>query len=204
MHALTSIYDRWRAKVHSILSEANPEGSAVSHLPLPSSSFRSQQPQQAMSYEELAALHSEDPDVVTSIPSRVSEPQGPHKESSSSVTRSIPKGIPKADYQHNSVDENHSTARNSGLAQDLTGMPTDGFLNFVGEDEDNLALQKQREEEEQKAEETAQGHSDIFLLFLFTSVLSVILCRTLLLRRKAGMQISRQANATSSWVCIAR
>ncbi len=81
MHTLTNLYDRWRARLHSILSEAQPK--ALKH-PLPSSSgLRSQQSFQRMVPGITAS--SGDADAVVTIPSEVP----------TSIPNSIPKGIPK-------------------------------------------------------------------------------------------------------------
>ena len=151
-----------------------------------------------MSYAELSALHSEYPDDVITIPNSGSQSHGPHQESASSVSRSIPKGIPKGDLEDMSTGKDHSVAGNAGLAQELVGTSTEGLLNLVSEDEDTLALQKQREEEEQKAEEEVQGRFQGDLFLCFTSVSSVTFCCLVLLHNC----ISRQQHDISSWVCI--
>lgn len=66
---------------------------------------------------------------------------------SATVSKVIPKGIPM-----------FGLAGNGELVESWMQQETaaEGFLKFVGEDEDNLALQKERQEEKQKAE-SAQG-----------------------------------------------
>lgn len=70
---------------------------------------------------------------------------------SASGPKLIPKGIPKAVMLPGLAGNAESVE-----SQRQQERATEGFLKFVGEDEDNLALQKERQEEKQKAE-LAQG-----------------------------------------------
>lgn len=128
MHTLTSVYDRWRTKLLSVMAEANPRVSASSQHPFPSSSIRTQQ--------------------------KLSSASPATQNQDFEIPRLIPTSIPKAD----ALFESRSVAGNaellpSGMRQESV---VQGFMNLVTEDDDNLELQRQREEEEQKIEE-AQG-----------------------------------------------
>lgn len=157
-HTLAHIYDRWRQRVKSIISEARPQRSAVSESTLPSSSLRSR--------THASGTGADFGDLNL-----------------------IPKGLPKsAVYEVESDSGNALLAGNSAMSaaearlQDVAakqqalgleafqgadsggnlfhaGGSSEGFLNLVGEDEDNLATQQQIEEEELKAatEEAAPG-----------------------------------------------
>ena len=65
------------------------------------------------------------------------------------VPKLIPKGIPKAVILPG-LAGNAELAK-SGMQQETAA---EGFLKLLGEDEDNLALQKEKDVEQQKAEMT--------------------------------------------------
>ena len=71
MHTLTSIYDRWRSKLLSVMAEANPRVSASNQPPFPSSSIRTQQ------------------NLTAASPVL--------RDNTSTIPRSMPRGIPTAD-----------------------------------------------------------------------------------------------------------
>ena len=148
MHALTSVYDRWRAKVHSMLSEANPDGPAAPHQALASASFRTQNPS-AIAYTEMSALRDRDADIIMNVlgsnSTRTSSDL--QKGSSASALTAIPKGIPRPEAWADTENEDIGSARPLQQTEEEEAKSA-GFLKFVGEDEDNLALQKQREEED--------------------------------------------------------
>lgn len=132
MHALTSIYDRWRIKLQSVMAEASPAVSASQQHSFPSSFFSSQQNITATSGDT-----SEDANAASSKTETTTSANG---------LKTIPKGLPKA--LAGKADLVQSQMQQEAAAE--------GFLKFLGEDEDNLALQKEKEEEEKKAE-AAQG-----------------------------------------------
>ena len=133
MHALTSIYDRWRIKLQSVMAEASPAVSASQQHSFPSSYFRSQQNITATSGD-----NSEDANAASS--------KTETSTTSASGLKTIPKGLPKALAGEAELVQ-------SQMQQEAAA---EGFLKLLGEDEDNLALQKEKEEEEKKAE-VAQG-----------------------------------------------
>ena len=145
MHALTSIYDRWRTKLRSVMAEASPRVAASHQHPFPSSSFRTQQDPTGT------------PDAHLNNLGRVNSATS--ATSSATVAGSIPKGIPRGIPKGiPGAAALPGLAGNAELADSQMQQATavEGFLNFVGEDEDELALRKEREEEKQTAE-GAQG-----------------------------------------------
>lgn len=129
MHTLTSVYDRWRTKLLSVMAEANPRVSASSQHPYPSSSIRTQQK------------------LSTAAPALHDEPL--------KIPKLIPNSIPKAD----ALFESHTMAGNAELLPSAMQQESavEGFMNLVTEDDDNLELQRQRREEEEQKIEDAQG-----------------------------------------------
>ena len=132
MHALTSIYDRWRIKLHSVMAEASPTVSASHQHLFTSSSFRTQQNLMATP-GELSTV-SEGANAASSKT---------HNATSATVPKVIPKGIPKAVILPGLAGDVEPEREQEAAAE--------GFLKLIGEDEDNLALQKEKEEEKQKA-----------------------------------------------------
>lgn len=140
MHALTSIYDRWRNKLRSVMAEASPRVAASHQHSFPSSSLRTQQDPTAT------------PDA---LPNSFGRADSSSATASATNPRSIPKGIPKGIPGAAALP---GLAGNAELADTQMQQATavEGFLEFLGEDEDELALRKEREEEKLTAEE-AQG-----------------------------------------------
>ena len=184
MHTLTDLYDRWRARLHSIMSEFKPKSTAVSKHPFPSSSFRSQQMTQKMNPQDETIS---DAHLGMTI--------------SNAIPKSIPKGIPKrapnhADLQTSSsllTDVNDMSAdeiiQDVAAEQQALGFDTfqepssddyedlesaqgfvggslarretapQGFLKVKDEDDDNLAMQREFEAEEKEADDEDIGES---------------------------------------------
>ncbi len=184
MHTLTDLYDRWRVRLHSIMSESKPKSAAASKHPFPSSSFRSQQITQKMVPQDEAIS---DADLVMTIPNAI--PKG------------IPKGIPKKAPNHagvqasssmltevndRSADENFQDVaaeqqalgfetfqdpssddyEDLYLAQGFVGgslgqreAAPEGFLKVIDEDDDNLAMQREIEAKEEEAADEDKGES---------------------------------------------
>ncbi|DBA79457.1 TPA: hypothetical protein ACH3X2_007729 [Trebouxia sp. C0005] len=183
MHTLTDLYDRWRARLHSIMSESKPKSAAASKHPFPSSSFRSQQITQKMAPQDEALSHA---DLGVPIPNAI--PKG------------IPKGVPKkaphhsvveasssmlTDMNDRSADENIEdvAAEQQALgfnafqdpssddymdlesAQGFVGgnlaqqeAAPQGFLKVIDEDDDNLAMLREiKAKEEEAADEDTRG-----------------------------------------------
>lgn len=140
MHALTSIYDRWRTKLRSVMAEASPRVAASHQHPFPSSSFRNQQDTTA----KLDAPHS-----------TLGRVHSASATTSATVAGSIPKGIPRGIPRAAALP---GLAGNADLADSQMHQATaaEGFLKFVGEDDDELALQEEKKQEKQTAED-AQG-----------------------------------------------
>ena len=184
MHTLTDLYDRWRVRLHSIMSESKPKSAAASKHPFPSSSFRSQQITQKMAPQDEAIS---DADLGMTIPNAI--PKG------------IPKGIPKKAPNHPDVEASSSmlTDVNDRSAEEIiqdvaaeqqaSGFETfqdpssddyedlesaqgfvggslaqgeaapEGFLKVIDEDDDNLAMQREIEAKEEEAADEDIGES---------------------------------------------
>ncbi len=184
MHTLTDLYDRWRARLHSIMSESKPKSAAASKHPFPSSSFRSQQMTQKMAPQDVT---TSDADLGMTIPN--------------AIPKSIPKGIPKRVPNYADVEASSSmlakdndmsadeiiqdvTAEQQALGFDTFQDPSSddyedlesaqgfvggslaqretapqGFLKVRDEDDDNLAMQRELEAEEEEAADEDIGES---------------------------------------------
>lgn len=185
MHTLTDLYDRWRVRLHSIMSESKPKSAAASKHPFPSSSFRSQQITQSMGPQDEAIS---DADLGMTI--------------ANAIPKGIPKGIPKKAPNHSDEEASSSmlTEANDRSADEITqdvaaeqqalGFETfqdpssddyedlelaqgfiggslaqreaapQGFLKVIDEDDDNLAMQREVEAKEEDAAEEDLGGTD--------------------------------------------
>lgn len=183
MHTLTDLYDRWRIRLHSIMSESKPKSAAAPKHPFPSSSFRSQQMTQKIAPQDETVS---DTDLGMTIPN--------------AIPKSIPKGIPKRAPNHSDTEASSSmlTDVNDMSAdetiqdvakQQASGFDTfldpssddyedlesahgfvggnlaqreaapQGFLKVIDEDADNLAMQRELEAEEEEADDEDIGES---------------------------------------------
>lgn len=183
MHTLTDLYDRWRIRLHSIMSESKPKSAAALKHPFPSSSFRSQQMTQKIAPQDETVS---DTDLGMTIPN--------------AIPKSIPKGIPKRAPNHSDTEASSSmlTDVNDMSAdetiqdvakQQASGFDTfldpssddyedlesahgfvggnlaqreaapQGFLKVIDEDADNLAMQRELEAEEEEADDEDIGES---------------------------------------------
>lgn len=182
MHTLTDLYDRWRTRLHSLMSEAKPKSAAASKHPFPSSSFRSQQ-------------HS----MMMPPPGDSASSGGSDK----AIPEIIPKGIPKMGTQHaDLLKQSSSTAGEAAMSaeqimQDVAANQQDlslgfwslqnpgndqaedydaakefyggslalrennleGFLKVIDEDHDNLVIQRELEAEEEEGANATTGES---------------------------------------------
>ncbi len=184
MHTLTDLYDRWRVRLHSIMSESKPKSAAASKHPFPSSSFRSQQMTQEMALQDETISNT---DLGMTIPSAM--PKG------------IPKGIPKRAPNHADVEASSSMltdvndrsadeiiqdveAKQQALGFDTFQDPSSddyedlesaqgfvggslaqrepapqAFLKVIDEDDDNLAMQQEVGAKEEEVADEDIGES---------------------------------------------
>ena len=151
MHTLTHIYDRWRSRVNSIISEARAQRSAVSDSILPSSSFRAQPSGAAADFGDLnlipkgipkSAVYEDESDSSTGVLVGNSALSAAEARLQDLAAKEQALGLEA--FQREDIGGNRLQA----------GGSAEGFLKLTGEDEDNLALSQQLEEEEAK---TAAG-----------------------------------------------
>lgn len=185
MHTLTDLYDRWRVRLHSIMSESKPKSAAASKHPFPSSSFRSQQITQKMALQDEAISDADfSMTILNAIPKGVPKgipkkaPNDADVEASSSMLtdvndRSADEHIQDVAAEQQAVgfetfqDPSNDDYEDLQSAQGSVGgsltrqeAAPEGFLKVIDEDDDNLAMQRRIEAKEEEAADEDIGATD--------------------------------------------